>query len=184
MEGPDAKTKSIGTGPFKFVEWVQGDHLTFAKNPNYWRSWAPVRRQLRGLCPEMPRPSWSSSKPGALDIAKGPPPPDFARYKADPTYQTSVNPVSGNFFLFGLNLGIPPLDDKRVRQALNYALDRKRFADTFLFGTGVPESLPWPPSSPAFEAAKQNFYAFDLDKAAALAEAGRRDQPSSWTATS
>ena len=55
-----------------------------------------------------------------------------------------VHSVSGNYFLFGLNLGIPPLDNKQVRQALNYALDRKRFVDTFMFGTGTAESLPWP----------------------------------------
>src|SRR5438094_3007410 len=41
MEGPNAKTASVGTGPFKFVEWVQGDHLTFARNPNYWRTGRP-----------------------------------------------------------------------------------------------------------------------------------------------
>ena len=88
-------------------------------------------------------------------------------------YQTLVSNISGNYFLFGLNLGIPPLEDKRVRQALNWALDRKRFSDTFLYGTGVPQSLPWPTSSPAFEASKQNLYSFDLDKARSLlAEAG------------
>jgi len=167
MEGPDAKTKSIGTGPFKFVEWIQGDHLTFARNPNYWRSGRPYVDSFVAS-PRDAQAVLVQFEAGALDVAKGPPPPDFARYKADATYQTSVNPVSGNYFLFGLNLGIPPLDDKRVRQALNYALDRQRFADTFLFGTGVPESLPWPPGSPAFEAAKQNFYSFDLDKAASL----------------
>ena len=86
---------------------------------------------------------------------------------------TLVSNISGNNFLFGLNLGIPPLEDKRVRQALNWALDRKRFSDTFLYGTGVAQSLPWPTNSPAFEASKQNFYSFDLDKARSLlAEAG------------
>ena len=41
MEGPDAKTKAVGTGPFRFVEWVQGDHFTFTRNPNYWQSGHP-----------------------------------------------------------------------------------------------------------------------------------------------
>jgi peptide/nickel transport system substrate-binding protein len=40
-----------------------------------------------------------------------------------------------------------------------------------MFGTGIAESLPWPSSSPAFEASKQNFYAFDLDKARSLLKA-------------
>jgi peptide/nickel transport system substrate-binding protein len=170
MEGPNAKTTSIGTGPFKFVEWAQGDHLTFARNPNYWKAGFPKvdsfvasARDAQAMLVQL--------EAGTLDVAKGPAPNDFARYRGDADYQAITHSVSGNFFLFGLNLGIPPLDNKQVRQALNYALDRKRFADTFMFGTGVAESLPWPSSSPAYEASKQNFYTFDLDKAASLLKA-------------
>ena len=41
MEGPDAATRPVGTGPFKFVESVQGDHFTVARNPNYWMAGKP-----------------------------------------------------------------------------------------------------------------------------------------------
>src|SRR5436190_93955 len=41
MEGPDATTKVVGTGAYKFVEWVPGDHFTLVKNPNYWESGHP-----------------------------------------------------------------------------------------------------------------------------------------------
>jgi peptide/nickel transport system substrate-binding protein len=170
MEGPNAKTASIGTGPFKFVEWVQGDHLTFTRNANYWKTGQPYvetfvasGRDAQAMLVQL--------EAGALDVAKGPAPNDFARYRGDPAYQPITHSVSGNYFLFGLNLGIPPLDNKQVRQALNYALDRKRFAETFMFGTGTAQSLPWPSSSPAFEGSKQDFYAFDLDKAASLLKA-------------
>ena len=40
-EGPNPKTETVGTGPFSYVEWVQGDHLTMARNPNYWRANRP-----------------------------------------------------------------------------------------------------------------------------------------------
>ena len=170
MEGPNAKTASIGTGPFKFVEWVQGDHLTFTRNPNYWKSGRPYvdtfvasARDAQAMLVQL--------EAGALDVAKGPSPNDFARYRGEAAYQPILHSVSGNYFLFGLNLGIPPLDNKQVRQALNYALDRNRFVETFMFGTGTAQSLPWPSSSPAFEASKQNFYTFDLDKAASLLKA-------------
>src|SRR5205823_4258283 len=46
--------------------------------------------------------------------------------------------------------------------------DRKRIADTVLLGLVGPEDLPWPTSSPAYEAAKNSAYAFDLDKAKSL----------------
>jgi peptide/nickel transport system substrate-binding protein len=170
MEGPNAKTASIGTGPFKFVEWAQGDHLTFVRNPSYWKTGRPLvdsfvasARDAQAMLVQL--------EAGTLDVAKGPAPNDFARYRGDSDYQTIMHSVSGNFFLFGLNLGVPPLENKQVRQALNYALDRQRFVDTFMFGTGIAQSLPWPSSSPAFEASKQNFYSFDLDKAASLLKA-------------
>ena len=49
IEGPDAQTKIVGTGPFKFVEWVQGDHMTLAKNKNYWQSGRPYIDEWRVL---------------------------------------------------------------------------------------------------------------------------------------
>ena len=51
-----------------------------------------------------------------------------------------------------------PIADKRVRQALNYAIDRQRFAQTLMFGIVQPRSLPWLPNSPAYDASKENFY--------------------------
>ncbi|HEX8967720.1 MAG TPA: ABC transporter substrate-binding protein, partial [Chloroflexota bacterium] len=167
MEGPDARTASIGTGPFKFVEWVQGDHLGFAKNPSYWQSGRPYVDSFIAYV-RTDQALLVQFESGAIDVAKGVAPQDFAHFRDDPAYRTTTNSVSGNYFLFGCNLGYPPLDNKKVRQALNYALDRQRFVDTFLYGTGAALSLPWPSSSPAFEAAKQNFYSFDLDRAAAL----------------
>ena len=61
-----------------------------------------------------------------------------------------------------------PLADKRVRQALNYAIDRKRITDTALLGLVGPQDLPWPANSAASEPAKNTMYAFDLDKAKSL----------------
>ena len=60
MQGPDAQTKSIGTGPFVFNEWKQGESMTFSKNPNYWDTGQTLHRWLhrehsRG--PGRPRPT-------------------------------------------------------------------------------------------------------------------------------
>ena len=137
MEGPNAKTTSIGTGPFKFVEWVQGDHLTFARNPNYWQSGRPYLDSFVAS----PRDAQAMLVQFEVGRARHRQGPAAERLRALPRRpdvpDRSSTPVSGNYFLFGLNLGIPPLDNKQVRQALNYALDRKRFVDTFMFGTGT-----------------------------------------------
>ena len=149
------------------MEWVQGDHLTFARNPNYWQTGRPYVDSFVAS-PRDDQAMLVQFEAGALDIAKGPPPQRLRALQRRPDVPDDHPPGQRQLLPVRLNLGIPPLDNKQVRQALNYALDRKRFADTFLFGTGAAESLPWPTSSPAFEATKQNFYTFDLDKAAAL----------------
>jgi peptide/nickel transport system substrate-binding protein len=168
LEGPDAKTKAVGTGPFVFVEWVPGDHVSFTRNTSYW---ATSRPYLDGVSVRVitdVQAQLAFLESGNLDIMKTPPLLDFVRLKADPNYQAFVHPYSGQHFLLGVNVGIPPWDNKLARQALNYAIDRQRWADSVSKGAYEPRSLPWNQGSPAYEAAKETAYAFDLDKARSL----------------
>ena len=72
-----------------------------------------------------------------------------------------------------MNCSLPNLDNVKVRQALNWAIDRKHITDTVFQGLTEPEDLVWTKSSAAFEDAKRTKYNFDLDKAKALlVEAG------------
>jgi peptide/nickel transport system substrate-binding protein len=166
-------TNPVGTGPFKFVEWVQGQYLRFEKNPNYWLSGRPyldavqvnVRSDIQTMTSEL--------EAGASDLIVLPSWIDFVRLKADPSFQAVVTPMPGYFYMFQPNVTFKPLDDKRVRQALNYAIDRKRIVESVILGQGIPMATPWRPNSPAFDPTKQDAYAFDLDKARSLlAEAG------------
>jgi peptide/nickel transport system substrate-binding protein len=167
MEGPDAQTKMNGTGPFKFVERVQGDHWAFAKNANYWQTNRPfldevinpVRDVVTGVI---------QIEAGALDVVRNPTTQDVVRLRNDPNYQVIAHPAPGTFYEIGIRVTEPPLDSKQVRQALNYAFDRRRLADTLFEGTVQPRALPWDPVSPAYEEAKARMYAFDLDKAKSL----------------
>jgi ABC-type transport system substrate-binding protein len=63
-------------------------------------------------------------------LIKAPPLRDAARLAANPEYKVVTHPASAQHFQQGVNTLVPPLDNKKVRQALNYALDRKRFAET------------------------------------------------------
>jgi peptide/nickel transport system substrate-binding protein len=168
-QGPiTAATNVIGTGAFKFAEWVQGQYLRFEKNPNYWQSGKPyldsvqvnVKSDIQAMTAEL--------EGGGTDVIVLPSWRDFSRLKSDPKYQAVVTPMPGYFYMFQPNVTFKPLDDKRVRQALNYAIDRKRIVDNVILGEGTPMSTPWRSNSPAFEPAKQDAYAFDLDKAKAL----------------
>jgi peptide/nickel transport system substrate-binding protein len=172
-DGPNAKTESVGTGPFTLVEWVQGDHLTLARNKNYWRSGRPYLDQMLISVVRDVVAMSTRLEAGNLDAISSPTLDDFVRLKADPKYVALIPPGQNSALAVGATTVFPPTDNKKVRQALNYALDRKRYSDGPLHGIVPPLSLPWDKNSPAYEAAKETFYPFDLDKAKSLlGEAG------------
>jgi peptide/nickel transport system substrate-binding protein len=167
VEGPEAKSKIVGTGPFTFVEWQNGDHFTVARNKNYWQSGRPYVDQIISYVRDQQTMDLQLES-GALDVVKIPSVDDFVRLKSDPDYQAVIHPASGTFFEIGFNTARAPFNDNRVRQALNYAMDRKRFCDTIYHGTAVPLNLPWSATSPAYDETKNAVYTYDLDKARSL----------------
>jgi len=169
MDGPDATTKVVGTGAFKFVEWVPGDHLTLVKNPNYWESGHPYLDGVNISIFRDAQAMVAALESGTLDVADLVPIPDADRLRNDSKYKLYQTHDLGQYFYATVNCGVAPTDNKLVRQAINYAIDRQRFTDTVMKGfTGEPRALPWAKSSPAFDAAKNRSYAFDLDKAKSL----------------
>jgi peptide/nickel transport system substrate-binding protein len=168
MQQPDGVSKPIGTGPFKFVEYLQGDHLTLTKNPNYWRSGLPYVDQLHMPIFSDPQTMMASLEGGALDTAVNAPLRDAARLQNDPKYRVILNKNSGASYVVQPNCTLDPTGTKQLRQALQYGIDRQRIADTILLGLGAPNNLPWYPTSPAYDAAKDKTYTFDLDKARSL----------------
>jgi peptide/nickel transport system substrate-binding protein len=174
MEGPNAKSAAIGTGPFSLGEWVPGDHMQFLPNKNYWRAGHPYLDELQVKVSRDPTAMVTQLEAAAVDAILTPPLLDLQRLKADSKYQILLHPGNDRTYVIGCNVTAAPCDDKRVRQALNYAVDRKRFVDTTLLGFGEPRSLFWNAASPAREPAKE--VPFDLTKAKALfAEAGVPD---------
>ncbi|MBV9596893.1 MAG: ABC transporter substrate-binding protein [Chloroflexi bacterium] len=168
LDGPDSKTKVGGTGPFVFAEWSQGDHIHLVKNANYWQGGKPYLDSIDYAIFKDAQTMLAQLEAGGLDMALNPPLRDLSRLKNDSTFQAISNPQSGRYYTVGWTTLASPLDDKRVRQALNYALDRQRFVDTLLDGFGTAETLFWLPGSPAYDPARANYYTFDLDKAAGL----------------
>jgi peptide/nickel transport system substrate-binding protein len=160
-------TKAVGTGPFKFVEWTQNVTLTLTKNTNYWQSGKPY---LDGIVMSVitdPQAMTTRFEAGTLDAAVNYPVTDYLRLRDDPNY-TPYTFSAGNFSCVGMNCQNPPWDNKKARQALLYAVDRVRWANTMQKGLEFPSTLPWPKSSPAYDDAKSNAFQFDLDKASAM----------------
>ena len=173
-EGPDAKSKAGGTGPFKLVEWVSGDHVSFTRNPSYWQSGKPYLDEVNVAILKDPEAMSLQFDSGVLDAIYTPPLLHAAAWQADRTVQVLVDEPNGYFFTAAVNVAKPPFDSKTVRQAISYSIDRKRFAEGTLLKLGGPgQDLPWPAGAPADEPSKQQKYAFDLDKARSLlADAG------------
>jgi len=170
-EGPDAATKTAGTGPFKWVEWVPGDHIQMVRHENYWESGRPYLDEYRVNIFRDQQSMIAALEAGSLDVAALAPIPDAERLKQDTKYQIFETHDVGQFFYCCVNAGVAPTDNKMLRQAIGYALDRKRFAEVIMKGfVGEGKALPWSPTSPAFDKAKNSFYTYDLDKAKSLVE--------------
>jgi len=167
MEGADAKLKSIGTGPFVFQDWKQGVSLTYAKNKNYWQTGRPYLDGFVATVLEA-KSAIAQLEAGAIDMTKTESVDDIVRLKKDPKYQAIQHPFAGTFYEFGINVTKPPYDNKLVRQAFNFAIDRQRFVTTIMQGLVKPLTLFWSSTSPAYDAAKNAAVPFDLTRAASL----------------
>src|SRR5262249_22003832 len=142
----------VGTGPFRVQEWVPGDHLTVLSNRAYWQPGKPYLDQVELHVLSDPQSAVVMLEAGGVDWLSGVPGQDARRLQDDPAYQVLQTAGGGTFYYLGLDVTAPLLADKRVRQALAYALNRQRLVDTALFGFGRPASIPWPQQSLAYDA--------------------------------
>jgi peptide/nickel transport system substrate-binding protein len=167
---PPDQNKPAGTGPFSFVEWVQGDHFTLKKNPTYWQSGKPFLDGIEVKIFADPQSMVSQLEGGAIDVAIQPLIRDALRLAKDAKYQLVYNQNSGsvNVILAQTRQGAGPTTNKLFRQALNASMDRQRWTETVLPSVGSPKSLPVVQSNPAYDAAKDQANTFDLDKARSL----------------
>ncbi|HLZ28634.1 MAG TPA: ABC transporter substrate-binding protein [Chloroflexota bacterium] len=143
-EGPNGKSQAVGTGPFVLKEWAQGDRISLVKNPNYWQSGRPYVDAIEYKILPDAQAMVAQFEAGTLDMALNPPLQDAGRLKSNPQYQVVTNPNTGRYYTAGWNVANAPLDNKLVRQALNYAMNRQRFVDTVLLGLSrrAPRGVP------------------------------------------
>jgi peptide/nickel transport system substrate-binding protein len=127
-------SKPTGTGPFTFVDYVQGDHLTLTRNANYWDAPKPYLDQLQFRIFSDPQAMMTEFEAGTLDVALQPSLVDWVRTQKGAKYQALINQNSGNYMGAAFNTTQPPTDNKQVRQALQFALDRQRISDTVFQG--------------------------------------------------
>jgi peptide/nickel transport system substrate-binding protein len=173
IESGDAARKPVGTGPFKFVEWVQGDHITLEKNASYFKSGLPHldRVTFRFLPVDQSRIDALAS--GELDWLDAIPLQQVATLKDDPRFSYVTSPVAGIPDFLALNTKAKPFDNPKVRQAVALAVSRADIRDVAYLGTGEPGIIEVPTGSSWYDA--EGVFAATADIAKAkqlLADAG------------
>ncbi len=163
----------VGTGPFKFVEWKEADYILLEKNPSYWETDAAggklpyLDKVLIKIIIE-PSTLVAALKTGEVDLINNAAPQFLADLRKDPKLNT-LTAVGGNWRCLHFNLAKEPFNDKALRKAVTFAIDRKEILERVEFGEGIVAHGPISPPmggfyDPAFETGKNGQY-YDPEQA-------------------
>jgi oligopeptide transport system substrate-binding protein len=134
----------VGNGPFTITEWKTNQYVEVTKNPNYWNSRNVKLNKVRFLSTESPANAERAFRAGQLHITNNVPLQKFTQYRKqkDPRLHTcELNGV----YAYLLNTSIVPLNDARVRQALNLSINRAELVDK-VFQDGRKPAYNFTPS--------------------------------------
>jgi peptide/nickel transport system substrate-binding protein len=130
----------VGTGPFKFVSWTRNDRMVLEAYEGYWDGAPRVKRLIIRPVPEAAT-RLAELQTGNADIITNIPPFLVPQMKESPNATVQSIPSGRVMFLYVNCLVEGPLKNRKVRQALNYAVDRKAIIDNILKGSGVPMAV-------------------------------------------
>ncbi|SDO10211.1 peptide/nickel transport system substrate-binding protein [Lutimaribacter pacificus] len=168
------KQQPVGTGAFKFSNWVQGDRIEIVKNPDYWGEPAKLDRATFKFIAD-PTAAFAAVMAEDVHVFSGfPAPENLPQFEADPRFQVLVGSTEGETIL-GTNNKMPPFDNVKVREALAHAIDRQAIIDGAMFGYGTPIGTHFAPHNPDY-VDLTGMSDYDPEKSKALlAEAGFPD---------
>jgi ABC-type transport system substrate-binding protein len=171
--GADWGKAPVGTGAFKFVEWVPGQRIVLERNKDYYRPGVPYLDKLTFEFGQDPTVAVLRLKKGEVDIVgDGIPPAQFAEVMADPANKELI--AVGDQLHTGyvtMNVTTPPFDNLKVRQAVNMAINKERIV-RLINNRGTPATQALPPAMPGYNPDNKG-YPHDPEGAKKLlAEAG------------
>lgn len=173
IDAGDSARNPVGTGPFKFVEWVQGDHITLQKNDAFFQSGLPYLDgvEFRFLLVDQSRVE--ALRSGDLDWADAVPLQQLSTLSQDPAFTYVTSPIAGIPDFLSMNCAKPPFDNVALREAVAWAVNRAQIRDIAYFGAGeigteeVPSGSSWYTGNDIYSSAP------DVEQAKAkLTEAG------------
>lgn len=181
LEGKDVTKsplarKPVGTGPYRFSEWVGGEKIVLESNPDYFEGQPYLKRVVYRIIPDVST-QFLELQTGSLDFM-GLSPLQYDRQTDTPAFRRLYNKyryLNFGYTYLGYNLKRPLFQDKRVRQALAYAINKQELIDGVLLGYGAVATGPYKPDTWVYNASVPK-YSYNPAKARQLlAEAGWKD---------
>ena len=165
----------IGTGPYKYKEWVRGSHAEYVRNENYWSSGLPYIDRLVLRWWRDPASRSAAFEAGQLDVGvfNPIPAPDIARLTGTKRFVSSKDGYAAAGWIASIefNARRPVVQKPEVRQALMHAIDRDFICDTIFFGLARPGRGPIPSTNSIFFDASLPAVDFDVKKAGKMLDA-------------
>jgi peptide/nickel transport system substrate-binding protein len=172
------KGEHIGTGPFKFLEYIRDNHITVEKSPNYWGQ-APQVQQIAFRFMPDPNTRILALQAGEVDVIYDVPPEATSVLEGNSDIQVLPTDVSASQYLMVLLTGKEPYDlaqDIKVREAIGYAIDRQAIVDISFNGFAANSQHFGPVGVLGQYADRIVGYRYDPDQAKSLlTEAGWKD---------
>jgi len=142
--GQDIGLHPVGTGPYKLVEWVRDDHVTLVANPLYFRKGFPKTQRVIMRVIKDNAARFLALKAGEIQAMEAPNPDDVKAAKADPNLKLGYRPAFNTGWIrFNLNNDL--FKDRRIRQAVAAAINRKAIVDALYGGYGQVADQDLPP---------------------------------------
>lgn len=166
----DPGTKPVGTGAFRFVEYLPKERIVVERNPDYWGEAAKLPRITFSFYPDA-NVRKLALESGDIDFAYQVPPADADALEK--RFEIKKSTVGAYEAMYANSHSQAPYDllgDVRLRKAVSYGIDRKKLIDGVLFGLATDDQTWVPPDSLGRHAAKVKGFDFDQDKAKSLLE--------------
>ncbi|MBU3955595.1 peptide-binding protein, partial [bacterium] len=171
-----ANRNPVGTGAYKFVKWVSGEKIILEKNKEYFEPTGNIGRIIYRIIPDSSVQFLELEKQGIDSMSLT---PHQYKFKTDGVeFNKNYNKFRYTAFQYayiGYNLTNPLFQDKRVRRAIAYAIDKKALVDAVLLGCGKEISANYPPSSWAYNPDTEKLRYDPVKARALLDEAGWKD---------
>ena len=169
-------TQPVGTGPYTFGEWKRGDSITLQRNDGYWGQ-KPYYKSVTFKYFKDPTALNNALLTGTINVVGTVQAPEsLQQFTGNSKYQVIEGTTNGEVVL-SFNNSRAPLTDKRVRQAIRYAIDHKALLDTCWAGRGTLIGSMVPPTDPWYEDLT-GMYPHDVAKAKSLLQAAGNPHPS------